>query len=331
MNKVTLQINLTWDDYYHSKYLLDHQLGVFHDQVNEVLLIFDNKPSKQPINKNQEQAKSRFEDLICTLKTKYPRIAVQDINYKPEAIKNITKKFFNVPTPTHDFRGAPVYGYLYGLHQSKNDYVLHIDSDMFFGGRSKKWVTEALEILESNTNVLTVSPLPGPPHPQGILTNQPNSAAVKGYNYRFEFSTMSTRIFLINKNSLYNRLSRAWDPITEIWLVLSRLQGFSTLHALETSISKMMQSNSLNRIDFKGEEPGMWSIHPLIRCENFYLEIPNLISRINDNDIPKSQLGNYNFCDDFVDCSKARELANQTRLRKTIFKNIWQHWSNQNT
>jgi hypothetical protein len=77
-----------------------------------------------------------------------------------------------------------------------------------------------------------------------------------------------------------------------------------------------MAEHSLFRVDFLGEPPGMWSIHPPYRSPEFYQALPGLIERIEAGDIPDAQRGDHDVNDSMVDWSSAR--AAQHRWWKPI-------------
>jgi len=316
MNKVTLQINIAPGDYRHCIHLLEHQFSIFNDQVTEILLTYDSRPRKIQNLDVYEENKKKFSELFKKLEKKYS-FKVQEIDYSTGRINEVYTKYFNRPMPTHDYRGAPVYGYLFGIEEAMNDLVIHIDSDMFFGGLSHTWVSEAVELLKSDPKILTVSPLPGPPHPDNTLVDQPDYFRY-GENGAFGFNSMSTRIFMIDKTRLYGGLKfhkPAWQN-----RIFSAMEGFSSLEALEILISNFMRKENLIRVDFKGKEPGLWSVHPTYRSEEFYQRIPEMIDRLARNDVPEDQLGYYNFSMSFIDWTEALENFEKNRLRNKMLR-----------
>ena len=320
MNNVTLQINVTADDLKHCKYLLYHQLDLFCTQVNEVLLTYDSQPRKILNEDIFAKNTSDFRAFIDELVPKYNNVRVHEIDYSQDTIDKITETFYKRTIPTHDYRGAPIYGYLFGIYEARNDYVIHLDSDMFFGGMSKTWIKEAVELLESDDQILSVSPLPGPPHPEKKLVKQIPYFNYKNKEYYFGFHSLSTRIFLCNRKNLFGQL-RFHRPKLRDWAfsIYEKLPGVETL---EITIEKYMQRANLIRIDFKGEDPGLWSIHPSYRSDEFYTKIPEMIDRVVKNDVPESQLGYYDFSMDFIDWSDALARYADRRMRNKILRKL---------
>ena len=58
----------------------------------------------------------------------------------------------------------------------------------------------------------------------------------------------------------------------------------------------------------------MWSLHPPYRSEEFYRELPGLIERIENGDIPEAQRGDYELNDSMFDWSRARRRSMVRRL-----------------
>ena len=67
-------------------------------------------------------------------------------------------------------------------------------------------------------------------------------------------------------------------------------------------------------MDLLGAAPGMWSLHPPYRSEQFYGELPRLIERIETGNVPDAQRGDYELNDSMFDWSSARRRAMLRRL-----------------
>ena len=52
--------------------------------------------------------------------------------------------------------------------------------------------------------------------------------------------------------------------------------------SFETIYSRAMAEHGLVRIDFLGDSPGMWSVHPPYRSPLFYERLPCLIEEIEN-------------------------------------------------
>lgn len=320
---VTLQISLAPGDWRHAQHLLPHQLRQWSKQVGEVLLTLDLHRSSGRFSNGWEEGRERMKKLIQVCVRKYTDVRSVEIDYSKQARTKVAKTYFNKTSlPAKDFRGGPFYTYFYGLYASKSSRVLHLDSDMMFGGGSQQWISEAVELLENYPKVVTCSPLPGPPSSDGRLTTQEATEFTPRPD-AFLFTTMSTRLFLVDKIKLRSRLC----PLS-----LERPSLRSTIKAIvegnppydlpENILSDAMRRHGLLRVDFLGSGTGMWSLHPPYRNERFYRKLPELIDRVEAGDVPPAQRGDYDINDSMVDWSNERAALRRNRWWKRIGRRI---------
>src|SRR5262249_40630977 len=163
---------------------------------------------------------------------------------------------------------------------------------MFFGGFSTKWIRDAVQLLQADSEIMTVSPLPGPPHPSRILLGQEEYSAYDGMDYAFKFASMSTRVFFIDRRLLMHKLRSNKPPRKSRLFAFS--EGFPHSDTLERIISASMESSRKFRVDFLGTGGGLYSLHPLYRSDAFYRSIPDALRRLKEGDIPQDQLGHFN-------------------------------------
>lgn len=305
MMKVTLQVNLAPFDFAHAKALIPHHIETFGPQVQEVLLVYDENRKHRQVPPAWEQADRDMKRYLQEVAASEPKVVVRCVEYSQEARARVARFFMRGRfIPLYDFRGAPFYQYFYGLSAAEHDFVLHLDSDMFFGGGSGTWVSEAGKVLEDDPHVLTVSPHPGPPRPDGALIGQ--RCRVYGVRpHSYSFDSFSTRVFLIDRR----RIARGIVPRLPgpVRCAYAMLKGFPASVTAEEAVSTYMRKHSLGRVDFLGEGSGLWSLHPLRRSPSFCRQIPSIIRRLKEMDLPPSQLGYYNFTDDFMDWSDAEK------------------------
>lgn len=298
MSGVTLQINVAPFDYRHAKDLLPHQISTFEDGIDEVLLTYDEGRGKRR-KPGWGAADAAMRNIMEDVAARYPRVSIRPVEYDVEARREVSSYFCaRGGLPLYDFRGAPFYQYFHGLHASRNDLILHLDSDMFFGGGGRGWIAAARAILESDPRVLTVSPHPGPPHPKGILRGQiyePYGVLPRS----FAFRTVSTRIFFMNRRSLQGAIVPRVPGLLKIMWALRHF--FPPRETAEYCIGADMRKRGRIRVDFLGEGGGVWSIHPPRRSESFYAGIEDIIARLRAMDVPEDQLGYYDFTDSFFD------------------------------
>jgi len=306
MDSITLQISLAPSDYKHCVHMLAHQLKVFENQVDEILLTYDTHKSKGRFAVNWEENNAKMWAFLEDFSKTNTKIKLLKIDYSQSKNKEIANKFFNKNTiPSKDWRGGPFYTYFFGIYEAKNDYVFHIDSDMFFGGLSQTWIKEAIELFESDAQILFINPLAGPPNGNGELKNQ-KDFPYKNKAFYFGFETMSTRLFLVNKNRLQQKPIKNINTLKFRELIRALYKKNPPFKLPEEILSKYMIQNNFIRVDFKSNEPGLWSLHPPYRTEQFYADLPQIIQKIENNDIPESQKGCYDIVDELVDWSEVR-------------------------
>ena len=306
-----LQINLAPPDLQIAAHLTPHQIEAFQDQVSEIVLTVETRPGRGYFAAGWNENVQPLHDLLKEFCRSYPKCRVVEIDYTQRARQDVANNFFGgIIPPLKDFRGGPLYSYFYGMFRTSTDYILHLDSDMFIGGHHPNWIKEAIRILESRDDVLACSPVPGPPTRDGHL----RFAAMKeNPDARiYEFDNFSTRVFFVDRRKFASLPIRLGRPDFKGCLT-SIIDGNPLAELPETAITRLMQHNKLKRVDF-GE---IWSLHPLYKGRKFISQLPVLIQRIKNEDVPESQRGFYDIVDDFFDLSEARaKLASQRRWRR---------------
>lgn len=307
--QVTFQVNLAPADLPHARHTLPHQLRQWGGQVDEFLLTTDlHRVKHGHFGEGWDERRAPLAQLIADLAAEFPNIRALDVDYSPASSRRVSDMFFRGrPVPPKDLRGAPIYPYYFGLEAARNDVVIHIDSDMMFGGGSQTWVGEALELFASDPQVLTCSPLAGPPTRDGTLPGQAAAVRYDGLPGAFRFSWFSTRIFALSKSRFTQRIGGV-EPRRPEWrgAIRAVLQGNPMADLAENVFSDAMAAAGMYRVDFLGQGNGMWSLHPPYRSAAFYEQLPDLIARIESGDVPDAQCGYYDIKDALFDWSTAR-------------------------
>jgi hypothetical protein len=311
---VSLQINLAPGDYRHAKYILPHQLKKLSGQVDEIILTIDTKPGKGRFAEGWDEYKGLLNAFLWDDIQKDYNVKIVPVDYSAQVKSKVAQYFFSADDmPLKDFRGGPFYAYFFGLYSAKNNLVFHLDSDMFLGGKSQTWIKEAVDFFKSDPDIFIVSPLPGPPHPGDIVRDQ--HIVNKIAPYTWELNGMSTRIFFIDKRKFAtNKLAISKPGIRN--QIKAVVQGNSNADLPEHLISTFITAHCLKRVDFLGSDGGLWSLHPPYRTDEFYRDLPALISRVNENDFPEKQMGFYDIIDEVCDWAPARERIKNNRWWK---------------
>lgn len=321
MNNVTLQINCSPLDFPRIIHLLPHQLKTFFNQCSEHLIVVDLKKSKSKKSSGERWDRNiqPLIDFLSTLKVKiYPELRIEMVDYSEHTRKLMSTTIMKYGIiPDKDYSGGPFYSYYYGMYRAKNDYVLHIDADMMFGGGYQKWVTEAVEILERDATIFSCSPIAGPP----LLTqDQLPSFYRRKFNpigkYHFPSSYLynhfSTRTFLINKNSIYKKVSVQLPNLDHF--IKALLRDASPYRYPEGTISEMIKRRKLYRLDYYGCDSGLWCLHPN-GDPILNVVLPKVLSLIENNQFPDSQRG---LCDVHDNLLLMAEQLHQHDENKTV-------------
>src|ERR1700677_2566349 len=298
--------------------ILPHQLRQWGAQVQEIMFTFDLHRTAHGgrFADGWEERRAPMRELLDELCAAHPGARVAEVDYSPEKMREVAAAFTGEASmPAKNTNGAPISPYFYGLHEASNDLILHLDSDVMFGGASQTWIAEASELLASNPDVLVCNPLPGPPRADGTLVRE-SAPRFEHASPAYSFKTVSSRLFFTDRRRLRERLFplRLLGPVRLVSAVKARMHGNPPYRAPELSISAVMAKAGLYRVDFLGAAPGMWSLHPPYRSEEFYRELPNLIERIENGDVPDAQRGDYDLNDSMLDWSRARRRRMMRRL-----------------
>lgn len=315
---VTFQINVAPPDVRHAHLTLPHMVRVWVGQVDEVLFTYDTAPpSRGRFAEDWERHRPAMDLLLDRLCQEHPKARVGEVDPGQAARREVAVALLDAQdVPLKDSRGGPLYSYLYGLHDATHDLVLHADSDMLFGGASQTWIAEATALLDDREDVLLTAPLPGPPHPDGLLFDQPEAVPVPGHPRSYTFETMTTRVFFLRRSELRRRLGplRLMPPLLRRSRVKAAVNRHPPYAMPEQMMSRSMQAAGQRRIDFLGAEPGMWSLHPAARSPNFYAGLPQLVERVERADMPAEQLGVYDVGPKLIDWSDVTRPGPLKRL-----------------
>ncbi len=317
---VTLQISLAPSDWRHARELLPHQVRTWRGQVAEILLTIDYHRSGGRFSARWEEGKDRIGELAASVEG----ARVVAVDYGEAAAKRVADQFFGGSrVPIKDFRGGPYFSYFYGLTEATHDHVMHVDSDMFFGGGSLTWMAEATACLEEHPEVIFTAPLPGPPSAdQRTLKSQQQAKTVVGQHYAFDFEDMSTRLFLCSRKALADRIGPLSSRLPKAWrnVIKAIIERNAAEDLPEHLFSDLMRANGLVRRDFLGKGPGMWSLHPPYRCADFYDKLTELIRRVEAGDVPESQRGDHDVNGSLVDWSESLQAMRENRWWKRLLR-----------
>lgn len=324
--EVAFQVNLAPLDFPHARHILPHQIRCWREQVDRIVLTVDTRPGTGRYAEDWHRHEQDFGALLRTVAAGDPKVSVVDVDYGPRACAALSAAFLGgAAVPVKDSYGAPFHAYLFGLLAAGARYVLHADADMLYGGGSRTWLREALEVLRAREDVLVAGPYPGPPLEDGRIPDavaarhagaQRYGSAPQALGLAFpamRFSHMSTRSFLID-------LDRFRSAVGVLEVEPTSPPRWSTTSPgpapLEIALSRALADRDLARVDLLGSGPGMWVLHPPFRTEEFLRDLPEIIARVEAGDVPDGQRGDFDLNDAMVDWSAARRRSRRRQGRE---------------
>jgi hypothetical protein len=313
---VTLEILVCPPDIGYIGETLRHQLRIFGEQVDEVVFAADVKtPSRGRYANGWGEALPALEALLLELCLEHPNARVVRAEGDPTDLAELGRRYFGGRTiPAKDPRGMAFEAYFTGFDSASNDLVLHVDGDMLFGGGSLHWVQEAVELLRADSDVVSVIPLSGPPRPDGQMLGQ--SHLDGRYEHplpAYRVDQWTTRVALLDRRRIVERLTPlplSRPPHRRTWLK-AIVYGNPLVGMPEDIVDAQLRAREMYRIDLLGSEPGMWTVHPLLKPPEFLRDLPEIIARVEAGEVPSEQLGHYDIVDAFVDQSEARRQPRQ--------------------
>jgi hypothetical protein len=98
-------------------------------------------------------------------------------------------------------------------------------------------------------------------------------------------------------------------------------------HALEAEVilTAALCRSKLLRIDFVGSPPGLWTLHPPYRSEEFYARLPEIIDSVERGRVPEGQRGHYDLNGSIIDWAEAHAA---TRWHRRYLQHIRNRLSN---
>jgi hypothetical protein len=313
---VIAQISAHPLDVRHMEHLLAHQIRVWSPMVDRIHLTIDTHQSKNGRYRaeNYNASYDRLKLLTAEAQKTCANLVVEEVDYHPATKRWVGECFFGQDIPVKAWDGGPFYSYFYALAQAYARYVIHLDSDMLFGGGSRVWVMDAVKAFRDRPDIDIIAPFPGPPHPAGEIYGHHGE-------YRYEQSLpplayrhqdVSTRCFMID----LKRLNRF--PLLEPSRgrkIKSLIQGNEpVVLEAETCMTQALIRRGSYRLDMLGGQNGLWSLHPPYRSEHFYQQLPQLIEAVEAGKVADGQRGHYDLNDSMIDWSSAR--ATNTKLHR---------------
>jgi hypothetical protein len=221
--------------------------------------------------------RTEVEGILETLLVERVVDRVDVIPWTEEDQRNIALKYFDDPDiESTDFRGAPIYQYLYAMNACSGDYLFHVDSDMLFYRQGERsWVHEALDLFRCEPQVIVATPQGGPPKARSRLERITGlSFERKAQSQWHRADSISTRYFLMDMARFRSCLP---------------LQQAEPNESLEKTFFHTFTQNGYQRWSMNGY--AHWAIHPFSHDENYLHYLDDLIWAVENGVYPFKRNG----------------------------------------
>jgi hypothetical protein len=205
---------------------------------------------------------------------------VIDIDYSDARRAQIYNKHFGSDVKrTHDWKGTPIYSYIFSIEDVEADYLVHFDSDMLLYQQAGfNWIEHGIELLRERPDIMFVNPLAGPPSTTGILYQiEPYQYDQQGF---YRFKSFSARVFLLDRKRFDSLL-----PLRPQYMVDNKLIFW------EQMVTNRLRETPSIRADLNTSQA--WSLHPNGHDADFITALPKIIERVELGWYPPEQSGFY--------------------------------------
>jgi hypothetical protein len=196
---------------------------------------------------------------------------------------------------THDVRGAPLAGSFLEVAdaaRSGADYFVHSDADMIYHQRpGYSWVAEGAERLATDPSLLYFRPHSGPVGDDGEVTIQNAGRFTVESTGHKRFASFSNRNFMADPKRMLAVGPYPLVPIGPIRFLKRAIRGKSPFACWEDMVARQMIETGLTGLESLARDA--WSLHPLIRTDDWMKMWPRVLSMVEAGRLPEGQLGYY--------------------------------------
>ena len=209
---------------------------------------------------------------------------IVNIDFSSDYVDKIYIKHFGKSIgQTHNYRGAPVLGYMFLLENARSDYLLHFNTDMLiYQNPDYNWIREGIKAISQHPDIVCVTPLSGPPTKDGLLHQKvPYERDPRGF---YRFKQFTSRKFLIDIKRFEKLL-----PLNILW----KAEAGKKLDKWEIMVSNRLKETPFFRVDL--DTPSAWALHSsYTHDQTFVQNLPQVIEKIESGWYPSMQAGHYN-------------------------------------
>lgn len=291
--KVSLSILVARTDIPFMMHTIPHLVRMCNYDFYEKCLIIDTAPlSEQYRNRPGIGTLYQLRECCNKLIEKGVVDRTIDIDYSKKTVKKTYKKHFGkFLKHTHNFRGYPIYGSIFGIEAVKGDYVLHFDSDMLLHqDKDFDWIGQGIKFLDDNEEIMFVSPLSGPPAQDGSLKQWGVEYEIDKRGF-YRFKEFTSRKYLLKKEKFFSSLPMEPQYISWKRRLASYLTGKSPLWNWEVMVAEHLKAKGCIRADLSS--PKAWTLHTPDHGDKFIKYLPEIIQMIEKGRFPKENAGDY--------------------------------------
>lgn len=226
-----------------------------------------------------------------------------DIDFSDAYRERVYRKHFQGRIrETHNYRGAPVLGYITCIEQTQGDYVLFFDCDMLlYQQPGHSWIADAIQLMEQHPDLMNVLPLAGPPAVTGRGHAYENARCDRHPEGFYKLKRFTSRRFLLHRQRFEDflpltvkwlppRNKPRWMP-TGVALALSQITGRGGLERWENLMSDRFATSPYYRADL--DTAAAWTLHPHQHGPDFVAALPQIIEKVETGWYPPEQAGFY--------------------------------------
>lgn len=288
----TLSINTCVTDVPFLLQTVPHLVRSCRYSFTEKMLVIDTAPMKGRYRKGSIPCMAELEDIAQSLLDQGVIDTVVKVDYQDSVRKPILQKHLGQAIhETHDFRNAPIYAYLFAYEAAQSDYFLHFDADMLlYQAEDHNWIQLAIDTLKQNPEILSITPLPGPPTQNLQLKQREISYTLHPGGF-FSFKEFTARRYLLDRRRFDQCLPLPLSYISWKRKLASRVTGRSAIERWEGMMTNKLLTTNYIRADLAS--PKAWTLHALEHGPDFLKLLPEIIERVEQGQYPPEQAGDY--------------------------------------
>ena len=269
---VSFTVNACNADAPYLQQTLRHMMRQLNFPFAERVVTYDPGPQVGRYAERIQGSQQEIERILKILLAEDVIDRVDVVPWTEEEQKRVLLKYFgDSGIEPRNFRGAPIYQYLYAMDACSGDYLFHVDSDMLFYRQGERsWLNDGLELLQRESRVIVATSQGGPPQARNWLERKTGFSFERKPQFVWRpVDSISTRYFLMDVSRF-----RACLP----------LQQAKPNESLEKTFFHTFTRRGYHRWEMNGSNH--WAIHPFSHDENYVRYLDDLIWAVENGIYP---------------------------------------------